>query len=324
MSAPAVECARCHTPLEAGDLLCAVCGRAAPAAGAGARGSARGEEPRIEVLRCRGCGAATRYDARERGLACAFCGSVVEREELLDPTEQTGSFLPLSVTRREAREALQRWLGRAGFFRPGDLRTAARLETLRPLWWVAWVFDAEALVSWAADSNEGARRADWAPHAGRERMVFDDVVVSASRGLTDEEAEALVGSYDLATAVAELDERDGDAVVEAFDVQRSQARARVLAAIEGHAIQRACAECVPGTRFRNERAALLLRGLVTRRIAFPAWVLAYRYREELYRVVISGQRASTLHGSMPISPWRVLGVVLAVLALAALAFFLVR
>lgn len=315
MTATGVDCGRCRSPFEIGDLFCAVCGEVAPG-----DVPAASEIVRVEVLRCRDCGAATRWDARERGVSCAFCGSVVEREQLVDPPEQTEAYLPFLVPRGAAERALEAWLGTGGFFRPGDLSKAARLESLHPLHWVAWAFDATARVSWTADSNAGSLQSDWAPHAGQAEMTFDDVLVSASRGLTAEEAAALSGSYDLGTARTTLEETAEDATVEAFDVQRSQARSLLLAAIEGHAAARVEAECVPGSRFRNVHVALLLRGLETRRLALPAWVLAYRYHDELYRVVISGQDPEAIEGRMPISPWRVLLVVLAVAAIVATVF----
>lgn len=312
MTAVGSECARCRSPYEVGDLLCAVCGEVAP------RTEERAiETVQVEVLRCRDCGAATRWDARERGVSCAFCGSVVAREQLVDPPEQTEAYLPFLVPRAAAERALEAWLGTGGFFRPGDLSKAARLESLHPLHWVAWAFDATARVSWTADSNAGSRRSDWAPHSGQTEMTFDDVLVSASRGLDADEAAALAWSYDLGTAAPELEEAAGDATVEAFDVQRSLARSLLLAAIEEHAAARVEAECVPGSRFRKVRVALLLRGLETRRLALPAWVLAYRYRDELYRVVISGQDADAIEGRMPISPWRILAVILVVAAVVA-------
>ncbi len=47
--------------------------------------------------------------------------------------------------------------------------------------------------------------------------------------------------------------------------------------------------------------ATLLRGLNTRRLAFPAYIMAYSYRKRLYRAVISGQNADTMTASAPLS-----------------------
>ena len=49
------------------------------------------------------------------------------------------------------------------WYRPSDLATASTLDQLRPIWWASWIFDANALVSWTADSDHGNRRSSWAP-----------------------------------------------------------------------------------------------------------------------------------------------------------------
>jgi len=323
MSAVIGLCQRCSCPIERGDLRCAMCGLGTPVS------DAASTTVRIQIQRCEGCGAAAAYDAAARAPVCAFCASVMHTEELVDPTEQTESYLPFRVSRREAAAGLKKWLGSRGFFRPGDLATGARLEALQPILWVAWVFDARSEVTWTADSNEGAFRSAWAPHAGRAQLNFDDLLVSASRGLNDDEVDALTPSYDLGDQRPEpAAEPEGivelDSVhVETFDVQRSAARRRITAAIE-HAAASVIAEAhVPGSRTRNVHAAVLLRGLETRRLAFPAWVLAYRYKNELYRAVVSGQDAEVVMGKAPLSPARILlavaGGVLLLATIAAVA-----
>ena len=70
----------------------------------------------------------------------------------------------------------------------------------------------------------------------------DDILVSASRGLTDDEAGHLSPSYDLATGrPGEPAPASGDGplqglVIERFDLQRSQARRRVVEAIDARTV----------------------------------------------------------------------------------------
>ena len=49
-------------------------------------------------------------------------------------------------------------------------------------------------------------------------------------------------------------------------------------------------------------------------LAFPAWVLAYRYKDRLYRTVLSGQDPSCLKGEAPYSAFRIAAVVAAAVA----------
>ena len=288
------SCARCGTRTEAGDLRCPIC--AEPTLGD--VGSA--EVKATTLLRCTGCSAALAHDPDTLGHACGFCGEPLELEQSTDPLELVEWTLPFTVDAESARSALQAWLGDQSFFQPSDLKKTAQLDSLRPLWWVAWCFDADALMSWTADSEVGSMESDWAPHSGQVEMRFENVLVSASRGLSNAETNELALSYDLGSKEGTPAIPDG-AHREEFDVQRSAARALVLSTLRRVGAARLARQEVPGSRCRNLHFEPLLRALDTQRLAFPAWVLAYKYRGELYRVVISGQDASCVRGKAPFS-----------------------
>ncbi len=294
MSIADLVCGRCDSPLEIEDLRCPICNQAAPLTA-----PTDAPEATVEVMRCDSCGATVTYSVRELAPSCVFCGSVTRLEVPKDPLEQTGFFLPMTVTRDQAVAAYTRWLRGLGWFRPANLGSESSLESLTPLWWVGWVFSAHATVSWAADSDLGARRADWAPHAGQVEFEFDHIVASASRGLSAEETDHLADTYDLNSAGREPVSDGGATIVEQFDVPRSGARQRVAAMLERLARKRLEDTYIPGNRFRNIHTSILLRRLVTRRYAFPSYVLAYRYRGKLYRIVISGQDSTRILGAAP-------------------------
>lgn len=310
VQAASANCQRCRAEVEYGDLRCAICGTQVPATGHGPVQSMQ-----VEIMRCDGCGAAVSYDVEAKAPRCAFCASVMHIEKVEDPMEQTNWWGTLQVDRNQAHTALSQWLGGLGFLRPSDLRESATIEGLKPLWWVAWVFDATASVSWTADSDAGARRSAWAPHAGQTELSFEHIVVGASRGLTYKETSALIPGHrlDLGSEQAPAIE---DAILEQFDVQRSEARGRILDAASAFAISRMEANQIPGSRYRKIKVELTLRGLRTRRCAFPAYVLAYRYRDKLYRAVINGQDASFVTGKAPYSLWKILAIIIGGLGLA--------
>jgi len=307
-------CTRCSSPIERGDMRCAICSFVVPAT------REVRVQTEVQVLRCTGCGAAVDYDAGAGAPRCAFCDSLMKLERLQDPPEQTELYVPFTVERAEAQAAVKRWLGGLGWFRPPDLKERARIEGVRPLHWVAWVFDAEALISWTADSNAGSWRAAWAPHSGQVQLRFDDIAVSASRGLTDEEAYAMVSGYQLRSAHPEPESPEGT-TLEQFDVQRSAARARVSDAIVEMARRTVQAHHIPGSSHRKVKVMPLVRELFTHRYSFPAWVMAYRYKGKLYRAVCCGQDAARVLGKAPYSLFRILLAVCAavVLVLVVLA-----
>ncbi len=318
-----VGCSRCASPLEEGDLRCAVCALPVPAARAAV------DKPRVQILRCTQCGAAVSFDANHQAPACGFCSSVMTIEQPVDPVEAATLRLPFVVDREQATAALRTWLGKRGYFAPKALRDEAVLESLTPLCWAAWIVNADATVAWAADSDYGSERSTWAPHSGQTRQTFGNIVVPASRGLRHDECDDLVPYYDLSQAVAVSEPAiagDVPAMIESFDAQRSAARQHVGRAITALATERVQQREVPGRRFRNVRVSCLLERQTTDRVVLPAWVLAYRYRGSPYRAIVHGQRPEIVVGRSPLDWMKVATVVglilvgiLAIVAIVLLA-----
>lgn len=316
-------CARCKSPLEPDDLRCAVCALPVPHPPLSV---VRDEFAR--VVRCDECGAAVTYDVDRQRPTCAFCGADAHVETRRDPLECADSYLPFTVDSSTARTALRTWLRGLGFFRPRDLASAAVLDDLQPLYWVGWTFDVEALVSYAADTSQGARRSAWAPHSGQRSATMHSVLVSASRGLTPEETAALFPDFDLRHGQPTPHGPDASSgsdtsafVVEHFDVQRSAARQIITDSVVEHA-RGLAREWLPGTRVRKLSVAVLAKKLYTRRYGFPAYVLAYRYRGKPYRALIHGQNPDRVVGKAPWSLARLAIPAVGLLLLAALAWWL--
>ena len=303
---PVTSCPRCSCAVEPGDIRCAVC--ALPVTAPPPPGGADA----ASLLRCGTCGASVVYEIESRSPRCPFCGSPARVEKPEDPPEEVRRVVPFLVDAAGAQGALRRWMKKLGFFRPSDLASASTMDSLRPLWWTAWAFDARALVSWAADSDAGSGRSAWAPHSGQAPMDFDGVIVPASRGLTDAECAALSRGYDLSTARPDW-QGPPRALRETFGVQRSSARRAVMDAVSITARSR-LGPIVPGSRIRNLKTSVLLDSLRTDRLALPAWVLAYRYKGKLHRAIVSGTDAGIVLGSAPYSVLKILAVVLAGLA----------
>ena len=334
-------CERCKSPIESGDLRCAVCALPVPH-----RPLSVVSERVAHILRCQQCNAAVAYDVEAEAPVCAFCGSVADIEITPDPPEEADLYLPFRIDEAAARGALQEWLRGLGFLRPSALSREATLDQLRPLYWVGWTFEVEALVSYTGDSPAGSRRSDWAPHAGQRAVTVRDVLVSASRGLNDLETRSLWPYFDLTSArpgplsapadPADLADPTNPAddvsgvpgpvtlstplVVERFDVRRSAAREIITKAVHDHAHELAH-DWVPGNPVRNLDVAVLPRKLRTQRYAFPTYVLAYRYRDRVYRALVHGQNANCVVGKAPWSLAKIGALVAAGLALLALLWW---
>ncbi|MBN1207119.1 MAG: zinc ribbon domain-containing protein [Myxococcaceae bacterium] len=317
---PSVEpqCQRCHSRLEAEDLRCPVCALPTPRA---PRPSV--DRERARLIRCNNCGAAIAYSVEAQAPKCAYCASEMHTETQEDPIDQAEHFVPFEVSPEQAHEALAAFLGKGGFFRPSDLASRAALDSLKPMWWPGWEFDAKVEATWTADTDAGSHRSDWAPHAGASQFVLHNILVSASRGLTLSETQQLSPLYDVAKAKPEPVGPPG-AQVELFDVTRSGARRQILAAVESMAREQIARTELPGRRHRNLRVAAALSGLDTSHYALPAYVLAYRFKKKLYRVVVHGQRMDCVLGEKPVSWGKIVVTALVALALLVIVFMLIQ
>jgi len=319
--AAAAACVRCHGPLEAGDLRCALCGLAAPA-------MQHAAAQQVQVMRCTECGAAVSYSAEAQAPKCRFCGAVTRLEQPTDPIDQADWLLPFAVGPDQAHAALRQWMSTLGFFRPSDLAQKATVEGLHPIWWAGWIVNANALVSWTADSNAGSGRSAWAPHAGQAPLPFRNLLVSASRGLSLDEARDLGPHFQLqhalpAAAREQQQLAPPGATLEQFDAQRSAARKIITESIAATAAAILRQGTIPGSMYRNVHVAVLLHALETRRVALPSYVLAYRYNGRSYRAVVHGQDVTCVIGKAPIAWGKVALVVGIGIAVIAVVGFLV-
>ena len=324
------SCERCGSELLDGDLRCPMCALAIAASPKADLPNAHSQQGAAQVLRCEGCGASVSYNVEVQAPACAFCRAVVKLETEADPLEEAEYFPAFEVDESAAQAAIQKFWRAPRFFSPGNLSRTAMLQDLKPLRWVAWVFDVQALVSWSADTDAGAQRANFAPHAGQFEETYRHVVVSASRGLTKEETARLAPHYrvdKLSLASSSTDRHDQElgspVLVERFSVQRSSARKAIRGALLNLA-QKSAEAHLPGSRFRNLHVEIVPRRLETRRVAFPAYVAVYRYDGKIFRAIVHGTNRECVVGKAPISWLKVMLVAALVGAAIALIVLGIR
>jgi len=309
------KCEICGALIDEEDLFCANCGTEAPRAQqvAGELGS----RETTHNFQCRGCGASMSYDASEKTLRCPFCGGDgLDRQEnakVLAPNR----VVPFRLSREQAEQQLREHLGR-GFWRPGDLAQAAQVTKMTPVYVPYWVFQAQTHTYWTADTSQtpvGAR-GDWYPLSGEHRDSYAGLLVGASGALTPAETSALC-PFDLAGAVVPQQVDLENATVEQFGVQRKYARPLArqgLQNLEASAIQQ---RYVPG-RCRNLKVNTRIENLASEPMLLPVWMMAYRYKDRLFRFLVNGQTGRAT-GQKPTSTQKILlAVILGIAAVILL------
>ncbi|MCA9056941.1 MAG: hypothetical protein KDA85_00520 [Planctomycetaceae bacterium] len=308
MSDVSERCAVCGAMLDEEDLFCANCGTEAP--NRDVLPMTHAAETSTCSFRCSSCAASMSYDASSRSLRCPFCGSE-KLEELPDEKILTAKrIIPFVVTQQEVLEFMRKKLG-SSFWMPGDLAATATVTRMLPVYVPFWAFSAQTLTYWTADTSRtppGAS-ADWFPLTGEHRSSWKGILVGASSALTQRETIDLC-PFDLSTGRPREEVDTNNWIVEQFRLQRKHARPLARQGIEELEKQE-CTRYVPG-RCRNMKVNVRLHGLSSEPILVPVWIMAYRYRDRVFRFLVNGQTGRTT-GQMPLSRLRIVGVIVAVL-----------
>ncbi len=82
----------------------------------------------------------------------------------------------------------------------------------------------------------------------------------------------------------------------------------------------ACQPSVPGS-CRNLKVNVRLEGCRVPPVLLPVWIMAYRYKEQVYRFLVNGQTGRAT-GQAPVS-WKKVAAAIAVVVLLAFVLFLI-
>lgn len=302
MSDLITKCSTCRAFIDEEDLFCGNCGAEAPLREEVAENSSLVKHS----FECQGCGASMNYDADAETLRCPFCGSDGIVTESKTRTLAAKFVVPFQVTQEEAASILTRWMGN-GFFRPGDLVAAAKVEKMTPVYVPYWVFQATTNTHWTGDSSAtpGGARGDWYPLFGSTRSFYSGVLIGASSALTPAETRALLPFDMTAQKLADSIDVSGY-IVEQFRVPRKYARPLARQGLE-ELERHKCAGLIPG-RSRNVKVNVRLDGLKSEPVLIPIWMIAFRYKEQLYRFLINGQNGTST-GRAPFSYLKLMMVI---------------
>jgi hypothetical protein len=324
-------------------LVCSFCGTVAPfAVGAGGEmleldlvtalrelpDESRGWLADTRSVQCQSCRAVTVFDRARVGQNCDFCGSpkLVPYEEIRAPLRPQ-SLLPFKVSESEVRERIRRWYA-SRWFAPNALGRRALVDRVHGVYIPYWTFDAHVVCPWRAEAghyyyttetyrdNQGRRQTRqvrhvrWQPAAGEIRHFFDDEPVPGTHGVAAHLLRQIepfptveLVPYDTAYLSGFVVEHYQVVLFEAAERSRAQMRQK---------LQAMCAAAVPGDTYRNLEIRPVYSGETFKHILVPVWLLSYVFRGRPWQVVANGY-TGVMAGDYPKSPWKIAGLVAAIL-----------
>lgn len=296
-------------------------------------------------LQCTTCGATVTLEVGHRTARCPYCASpqVVERPPALD-LPNPHFVLGFALGRAAAEAVARRWLRSRSLFTVSGVRTA-RIADIQGVYLPVYLYSAAARSQYAASIGENytetehytttdskghthhhtrtVTRTEHRPLQGVRDEYVADVVVTASRGVPNDELQA-IEPFDLRALRRYTPAMIAGWIAEepslGFDTCLAQARAESLGVVGGNLTRFMPGDSHSGLRYQTQfREESLVSVLV------PVWVLALRYDEGRppFRLLVNGQTGAA-HGKAPLS-WRkiVLAVGLGLLLVAGVALALV-
>lgn len=256
-----------------------------------------------KVMVCKRCGAHTTLDPHVAAGACAFCGTTAVVEAPANPNVvRPEGLLPFRVSRDHALQSFRTWVSGL-WFRPSDLKRAARTTGTQGAYIPFWTFDSATYSHWTAEAGyyyyvnvevmeqgkrvtKRERRVRWEPASGSLELFFDDVPVPASRGIDPSlcrEIEpyptAELTPYEPSYLSGFLAEENAIDLPEALETAKSRMRDE---------IRSACASKVPGDTHRNLEVQTTFSAVAYKNALLPIWIAAYDYHGKPYRYLVNG------------------------------------
>lgn len=289
------------------------------------------------TVECANCGAALVLQPNQLTVKCLYCGSptVAERPPSPDcpaPIFAIGFVLP----QQRALEVARRWIRRP-FFAPSAFRRAVPSE-IRGLYLPAYLYSAAAFSEWAAQIGEHytvtetytttdaqghtvtatrtRTETEWRPLSGKHAVYVSDRVVTASRGIGNDELEA-IEPFDLRAL-----RRYSPEIISGWPAEEpSLSDAKCVELARGEAVAQVGAELGPFMPGDTQRQLRYRTGVEREDLSLtllPIWVLPVRYAPDkpLVRLLVNGQTGK-LYGKAPLSKLKVALAVVVVVALVA-------
>lgn len=298
--------------------------------------------PAGSSLECESCGAVLEVPAGLRTARCPYCASpaVIETPRSADVDRAT-FVLGFVVTEEDALARARKYI-RSSWFTPTAF-AKADVTLTRGVYVPAYLYTAAADVAYSASIGENytvvetytttnskgqtvtrtrtKTKTEWRSLTGQWQSYLDDIVVTASRGLANQELEA-VEPFDLRALVRYTPKVLSGWIAEDPSIASGECH-RVARAEAQNSIAGRLAKHMPGNRHRQLKWTTQVSQEDLELVLLPVWVLAVRYDEEKppIRIIINGQTGA-LAGSRPRSWLKIVLTVVSVLGAVGLAYTL--
>ena len=280
----------------------------------------------VQTYKCPNCDGEIVFDSYVTATACPFCSATnvvkLKNQSGLKPD----GILPFIFTKEMAFEAGKKWL-KGKFFALGSFKKNFKAENLKGLYVPSYLFSSNTFTRYRARLGEyyyvtvgtgknrrRERRTRWFNVSGELARSFKDIIVEATRHLTQDEL-LKIAPFD--TDNLEGYQRDYLAGFSAERNDTSLDDGLVTAKQSMDAtIKREALSCYHYDVVGSYNADTTYSDIGFHYSLVPIWMFGCKHKDKMYRYIVNG-RTGRSYGKYPISAGKVCSIVFAVLAFIA-------
>lgn len=285
------------------------------------------EKGNYSAVRCESCGGEVVFQGTLTSTTCPYCASPLQRDDVyrLESNISVDAVLPFLVSEQRAANNLREWVN-SRWFAPNDFRKQGAQGKFNGCYLPFFTFDAFTFTRYSGQRGDHyyvtvgqgkdqrrERRTRWSSASGEFQRFFDDVLVVASRGVHADLIHELE-PWPLAKCLPFNQQVIAGFFARTYDIPLKdcfqQGRLRMEAALLAD-----CKRRIGGDEQRVDRRDSQYSALTFKYIMLPVWLLAYRYKDKTYQVVINAATGE-VQGERPWSWVKITAAILTGLAIA--------
>lgn len=287
------------------------------------------------AIRCSSCGAEVIFQGTLTSSQCPYCANPLQRDKIHDaPTRiPVDGMLPFQIPERDAAERLRNWV-KSLWWAPNEFLKQGASGKFNGVYLPYYTFDSLTYTKYTGQRGdhywvtvgEGKdqrreMRTSWSFRSGEFQRFFDDVLIVAA----SDQSRALIESLEpwpLERCVPFTQQMLAGLFARTYDVTLeagfSEARLRIESALTSDIRQR-----IGGDEQSITSQKVSYSGVTFKHLLLPVWLMAYRYHEKPYRVVINAVTGE-VSGERPYSAFKIASAILFGITVAFSIWFLVQ
>ncbi len=294
-----------------------------------------------QFIKCNSCGATLSFNAHETSGKCAYCTAplIVESaqdEKIIKPE----SLLPFKLNKKEAVEALNKWIKKL-FLAPNKLKKMVLdLEYFKGIYIPYWSYDSDTHTSYTGRRGEyyyvtesytttengktvtktrQVRKTRWYPANGTVKAFYDDVLIPASKSISEEHAYKLE-PWDLENLVPYSKEYLSGFVSEKYQVELEDGFTKAQDIMKED-IRKAIHRDIGGDTQQIISMHPVFDKVKFKHLLLPVYHSAFKFNDKVYQFLVNA-RTGEVQGQRPYSKVKIaLLVLLGIIIIGAIIYF---